>query len=94
MTEGVMEGVLLGRGVSVTVGARLSVGLKALMVRVASRVGKVGETSRICTVVVCISTALPGYLLHRGLPWPWALALLSGFAEVSVLSFILGRALR
>ena len=48
----------------------------------------------IVAIAVCVSTALPGYLLLRGLPWPWALALLAGFAVVSVLSFILGRALK
>ena len=48
----------------------------------------------IVAVVVCVSTALPGYLLLRGLPWPWALALLVGFAVVAVLSIILGRALK
>jgi len=45
----------------------------------------------ITALITMISATLPGYLYLRGLPLPWALALLAGYVIVAVLGYAGGR---
>jgi hypothetical protein len=44
-------------------------------------------------LITMITVTLPAYLYLRGVPLPWSLALLAGYAAVAILSFKLGRRL-
>jgi len=47
----------------------------------------------IAAVVTILTVTLPGLLIMRGLPIPWALALLGGYLAVAGLAYWLGRRL-
>ncbi len=42
----------------------------------------------VIAAITTISLALPGYLYLRGLPLPWAAALLAGYILVAILGYI------
>jgi hypothetical protein len=44
----------------------------------------------VIAAITAVSVSLPGYLYLRGLPLPWAAALLAGYILVAILGYALG----